>query len=199
MRTPLVIWWVWLAFALVNVVDLAIQWHHRSGLVIGAIIATCTGIAYACALRPRMIADDAALTVRNPVRDATVPWGSVSAVDVGEAVQVHFTGADGAEKVFPSWAMFSSSRSKLKSQQRSAKQAAELSKLSPTYKRLPAQARQAMTRSTAELVAEQLDDRAARARNAGAGAGQPAMTWAWWSIAAMAVPATATVLLLLVR
>lgn len=199
MRTPIVIWWVWLAFALVNVADLAVQWHHRSGLVIGAIIATCTGIAYACALRPRMIADNAALTVHNPVRDATVPWGSISAIDVGEAVQVHFTAKDGTEKVLPSWAMFSSSRSKLKAQQRAAKQAAQLTKMSPSYQRLPAEARQAMARSTAELVAEQLDDRAARARKAGADAGQPTMTWAWWSIAAMAVPAAATVLLLLVR
>src|SRR6185437_11797939 len=105
------------------------------------------------------------------------------------------------EKVFPSWAMFSSSRSKLKSQQRSAKQAAQLTRLSPAYQRLPAEARHAMARTDAELVAEQLDDRATRARkaSAGAGAGQPTMTWAWWSIAAMALPAAAIVLLLLVR
>ncbi|HUJ06019.1 MAG TPA: PH domain-containing protein [Streptosporangiaceae bacterium] len=196
-RMPVVIWWVWLAFAAVNAADLAIQWHHRSSIVIAAVLALCTGVAYACALRPRVIADETGITVLNPVRDAAVPWGVVKAVDVGEAVQVHFSLPDGTEKVFPSWAMFSSSRAQLKADIRSRRQAAELSKLSPTYSRLPAEAKETMTRTEAQLVADALDRRARSVRKAGAPAGQASLSWAWWPIAAMVLPAIAAIVLVL--
>lgn len=197
MRTPVIVWWVWLAFAVLNAADLAIQWHHRASLVIGAVLATCTGVAFACAFRPRVIADDAGIVIRNPIRDCTVPWGEVKAVDVGEAVQVHFRMPDGTEMVFPSWAMFSTSRARLKAELRSRRRADELGKLSPSYRRLPAEARETMTRTDAEIVARTLDDRARRAHKAGAEAGTPALAWAWWPIAAMACPAIAAVVLIL--
>ncbi len=198
-RLPVVIWWVWLAFAVINSADLAIQWHHRTSIVIGAVLATCTGVAYACALRPRIVADEAGITVLNPARDVAVPWGSVKAVDVGEAVQVHFSLPDGTEKVFPSWAMFSSSREQLKADIRSRRLAAELSKLSPTYTRLPAEAKETMTRTEAQLVAAALDERARRVRKASPPPGDPAVAWAWawWPIAAMVLPAIAVIVLVL--
>jgi len=197
MRMPVVIWWIWLAFAVINATDLAVQWHHRSAIVIGAVLATCTGIAYACALRPRMIADETGIIVLNPVRDAAVPWAAVKAVDVGEAVQVHFSLADGTEKVVPSWAMFSSSRAQLKADIRSRRRAAELSKLSKTYSRLPGEAKETMTRSEAQLVASALDERAQRVRKTNPAPTQPAMSWAWWPIAAMVLPAMAAIVLVL--
>jgi Bacterial PH domain len=194
---PVVFWWVWLAFAVISAVDLAIQWHHRSSLVIIAILATGTGFAYACALRPRVIADDTGVSILNPMRDCAVPWGSVRAVDVGEAVQVHFSRPDGTEKVFPSWAMFSSSRAKLKSNIHAVKQAAELAKESRAYAKLPDEARDMMARSDADLVARQLDERAEMARKAGAQPGTPVIAWAWLSIAAMVLPAIALIALVL--
>ena len=194
---PVIIWWTWLAFAVINVADLAIQWHHRTALVYAAVLAVGTGVAYACALRPRMIADEAGVKVLNPLRDCTVPWGSVRAVDVGEAVQVHFCRADGAEKVFPSWAMFSSSRAQLKAGVRARRLAAELSGLSPAYQQLPTEAKAAMARTDAQIVASLLDERAGRARKAGAVAGQPTLTWAWMPIAAIAAPAVALIALIL--
>lgn len=197
MRTPVVVWWAWLAFALINTIDLAIQWHHRAALVYGAVLALATSIAYACALRPRMIADDGAITIHNPLRDCTIPWGAVRAVDVGEAVQVHFSLPDGTEKVVPSWAMYSSSRAQLKHDQRARKRAIQLSKQSPAYNQLPADAKDMMGRSEAQLVAWQLDERAELARTAGATADQPTLAWAWLSVAAIAAPAIALVTLLL--
>jgi hypothetical protein len=197
MRTPVVVWWIWLAFALINALDLALQWHHRAALVYGAVLALATGVAYACGLRPRMIADDAGIAILNPIRDCTVPWGAVRAVDVGEAVQVHYTLPDGTEKVFPSWAMFSSSRAQLKANNRARKHAAQLAKTSPLYNQLPGEAKDTMARTEAQLVAWQLDERAERARAAGATAGEAKLGWAWSSVAAIAAPAIALVVLLL--
>jgi hypothetical protein len=197
MRTPVVVWWIWLAFALLNALDLALQWHHRAALVYGTVLALATGVAYACALRPRMITDDAGIAIRNPLRDCTVPWGAVRAVDVGEAVQVHYSLPDGTEKVFPSWAMFSSSRAQLKANNRAQRRAAHLSRTSPMYNQLPDDAKDTMARSEAQLVAWQLDERAERARTAGVAAGQPTLGWAWSSMAAIAAPAIVVVILLL--
>lgn len=197
MRTPVVVGWAWLAFAVINAIDLAIQWHHRAALVYGAILALGTGVAYACALRPRLIADSTGIKIRNPLRDCAAPWGAIRAVDVGEAVQVHYSLPDGTEKVFPSWAMFSSSRAQLKADMRARKRARQLSKQSPTYNKLPTDAKDTMARTEAQLVAWQLDERAERARLDGAAIGQPTLTWAWSSAVAIAAPAIALVVLLL--
>jgi hypothetical protein len=197
LRTPVIVFWIWLAFALINVLDLAIQWHHRAALVYGAVLALGTGVAYACALRPRVIADATGITILNPLRDYIVPWAAVRAVDLGEAVQVHYTLPGGTDKVVPSWALFASSRSQLKADMRARRRAAELTKMSPSYARLPTEAKQTMARSGTQLIATQLDERAERAREAGATAGQAAATWAWLSVAALLVPCIALIILLL--
>jgi hypothetical protein len=197
LRTPVVGWWIWLAFVVINAIDLAIQWHHRTALVYGAVLAVGTGVAYACALRPRIIADDAGITVLNPLRDCMVPWGAISAVDVGEAVQVHYSLPDGTDKVLTSWALFASSRSQLKADVRARRRAAELAKLSPSYARLPSDVKEAMGRTEAQLIARQLDERAERARQNGAAAGPPTLTWAWPSVAALVAPCIVLISLLL--
>jgi hypothetical protein len=197
LHTPVVVFWVWLAFVVINVIDLAVQWHHRSALVYGAVLAVTTGVAYACALRPRVIADDSGLTILNPLRDCRVPWGAVRAVDLGEAVQVHYSLPDGTDKVFPSWALFASSRAQLKSDLRARRRAAELTKLSASYARLPAEAKDTMARSETQLIATELDQRAEQARKDGAAAGQPTLSWAWPSLAALVAPCIALVTLIL--
>jgi hypothetical protein len=85
-----VVWWVWLVFAAANLVDLIVQasWGHFTA-VVTAILVTLTGVAYACALRPQVIADEAGLTVRNPFRDYRVPWSAIRDVDGGDWVRVH--------------------------------------------------------------------------------------------------------------
>lgn len=197
LRTPVVVWWVWLAFVVINAIDLAIQWHHRTAFVYGAVLALGTGVAYACALRPRLIADETGITVLNPLRDCTVPWGAIRAVDVGEAVQVHYSLPDGTEKVFPSWALFSSSRAQLKADMRARRHAADLTKLSPSYSRLPSEAKDTMARTETQLIATQLDERAEHARDEGAAPGQPTVAWAWPSVAAVAVPCIVLIIMLL--
>jgi len=197
LRTPVVVWWAWLAFAVINAIDLAVQWHHRAALVYGAVLAVGTGVAYACALRPRMIADDAGLTILNPLRDCRVPWGAIRGVDVGEAVQVHYSLPDGTAKVFPSWALFASSRAQLKADLRARRRDAELTRLSPSYARLPAEAKDTMARSETQLIATDLDQRAERARGDAAAQGKPTLSWAWPSVAALIAPCIALIALLL--
>lgn len=197
MRAPVIVWWGWLAFATFNVIDLAIQWHPRTALLYCAFLALGTGVAYTCALRPRVIADDAGITILNPLRDCVVPWAAVRAVDLGEAVQIHYTLPGGTGKVLPSWALFASSRAQLKADMRAKRRATGLTKISPSYARLPTEANGTTERTEAQLIATRLDERAERARGDGAPAGQPTVTWAWPSVAALILPSIALIILLL--
>ena len=97
---PLIVWWVWVAFAVANVADFAIQGAPaRFAIVVSAILVTITGLAYALALRPRVVAEPSGLTIVNPFRDHHVPWAAIQAVDTGDWVRVHY--APGGTAVGP--------------------------------------------------------------------------------------------------
>ena len=82
---------MWVAFAVANVADFALQGASaRFAIVVSAILLTITGLAYALALRPRVIAEPSGLTIVNPFRDYHVPWAAIQAVDTGEWVRVHY-------------------------------------------------------------------------------------------------------------
>ena len=123
---PVIFWWVWVAFAMANVADFAIQGASaRFAIVVSAILLTITGLAYALALRPRVIAEPSGLTIVNPFRDRHVPWAAIQAVDTGEWVRVHYAPA-AAEPAAASgpgsadsdtiscWALYVSARAKRK-------------------------------------------------------------------------------------
>jgi len=106
---PVIFWWVWLAFAVANVADFAIQGASaRFAIVVSAILVTVTGLAYALALRPRVIAGPSGLTIVNPFRDHHVPWAAIQAVDAGEWVRVHYA----ASKAISCWALYVSARTR---------------------------------------------------------------------------------------
>ncbi len=111
-----VAWGAWVIFAAANLIDLAIQGRSHTAAEIAAALAVITGLVYACALRPRVVADPGGITVMNPLRDHRVPWGSVTAVDLAESVRVHFTPEAGAtrEKVIHSWALHARRPNRLK-------------------------------------------------------------------------------------
>ena len=124
---PLILWWVWVAFAVANVADFAIVGAPaRFAIVVSAILVTITGLVYALALRPRVIAEPSGLTIVNPFRDHHLPWAAIRAVDTGEWVRVHYApagaaagppGAAGpqssaASKVISCWALYVSARTK---------------------------------------------------------------------------------------
>ena len=118
---PLIFWWVWLAFAVANVADFALQGAPtRLAIVVSAILVTITGLAFTLALRPRVIAEPSGLTIVNPFRAHHVPWAAITAVDTGEWVQVHYAPGAAADKPASSasgraiscWALYISARTK---------------------------------------------------------------------------------------
>ncbi len=105
--------WAWFVVAVIILVDLAVQGRDHAALLTAALVLAITGVVYACAWRPKIVADSSGIAVINPVRDYQVPWTAVSKVDVVNAVRVHCEPAPGAArgKVIYSWAVQSSPRS----------------------------------------------------------------------------------------
>jgi Bacterial PH domain len=102
---PVIFWWVWVAFAVANVADFAFQGAQaRFAIVVSAILLTITGLAYALALRPRVIARPSGLTIVNPFRDHQVPWAAIQAVDTGDWVRVHYAPVAAADGDAPAGA-----------------------------------------------------------------------------------------------
>jgi hypothetical protein len=176
--------WAWFVVAAIILVDLAVQGRDRAALVTAALVLVITGVVYACAWRPKIVADSGGITVINPVRDHQVPWTAVSNVDVVNAVRVHCEPAPGAARgqVLYSWAVQSSPRSARKAALRREVHSKPRPRLSPlprslqpppgtvprAYGELPEPAKDALERSSAEFTAGRLAERAQHARRAAA-------------------------------
>ena len=76
LHPPVILWWVWVAFVLANVVDYAAQGlpSARFGALLAAVLLLVTGVVYTLALRPKVIEDGDGLTVVNPFRVHRLPW-----------------------------------------------------------------------------------------------------------------------------
>lgn len=192
-RSPVapVVWWVWVAFAVANLIDLAVQGRDHLAAEVAAVLILVTGIAYVTAFRPRVLADDAGITIRNPLRDHHVPWDCVQDMELRDSLEVHCTPQDGEQKskTLYAWAVHSSRRSRLKAEAR-ARRSAKSSRQPPAaYARLPAEAQAALTKSDSEIITKALGERAARARAAGASGGRRTARWDMLAIAALVLPA----------
>ena len=215
LAAPVVLWWVWVAFAVANVADFAIQGASaRFAIVVSAILATVTGLAYALAFRPRVIADQDGLVIENPFRDHHVPWTAIQAVDARDWVQVHYAGETGAPSSASGtsifcWALYVSARSKRKA----ARPPRSRGWLVPPARiwgglgddpgnaqdsRLPEEAKRLASLPVAEAIAARLDARARKERARATRGGPVTARWAWPSLAAVAVPALALLIITLV-
>ena len=67
--TAVVVWSVWLLFAVGELDRPGRPGPGSRVAVAAAILLLVTGVAYVTAQRPRIIADDAGVTIRNPLRD----------------------------------------------------------------------------------------------------------------------------------
>jgi Bacterial PH domain len=121
--TAVAIWWVWVLFAVANLIDLAVQGRDHLSLVAAAILLLATGVAYVTAQRPRIIADSSGLTVVNPLRDHRIGWARVTKVDLADLLRVHCE-AQGRDKIISSWAVHYSRRRKLIAESRARRQTA---------------------------------------------------------------------------
>ena len=186
----LVAWWAWVAFAAVLLVVLAVGHHTHASLATAVVAIAITGIMYACALRPRIVASDAGVTVVNPLREHLLPWPAVTQVDLKHNVRVHYRGPAG-DTIVHSWAVQQSGRSRTRHELRARRSARRGTAPEPGYARLPGEARAALAGSAAEFIARQL---AERARMQGSPArpdvppASPRVRWTWGPIAAIAVP-----------
>lgn len=108
-----IVWWVWVLFAVGNLIDLAVQGRDHLTLVAAFILLFVTGIVYTTAQRPRIVADADGLTIANPVRDHRVGWAAVAGADPAELLRVRCEWPDGdgtARRAIYSWAVHSSRR-----------------------------------------------------------------------------------------
>jgi Bacterial PH domain len=113
--TAVVVWVVWLLFALGNWIDLAVQGRDHASAVAAALLLLVTGVFYVTAQRPRLIADDAGATIRNPLRDYRIGWAGVARVDLVDLLRVHCDDGPGGkkqDKVISVWAVHYSRRRK---------------------------------------------------------------------------------------
>jgi hypothetical protein len=183
----LILSWAWFVVAAIVLVDLAIQGRDHVAAMTAAVVVLITGIVYACAYRPKIVADSDGISLINPVRDHRVSWAAVVKVDVVNAVRVHCTPAPGAErgKVLYSWAVQASPRSARKAALRREAASQPRGRLTPRprslgppaapppgsaprYAELPDAAKDALDRSSAEFTAGRLSERAQHARQAAA-------------------------------
>jgi len=121
--TAVVVWVVWLLFAVGNWIDLAVQGRDHTSAIAAAILLLVTGIAYDTAQRPRIIADEAGVTVRNPLRDHQVGWASVTNVDLTDLLRVHCAQPGERPRIINSWAIHYSRRRQFAADARSRRAA----------------------------------------------------------------------------
>ena len=130
--TALVVWIVWLLFAVANWIDLAVQGRDHTSAVAAATLLLATGVAYVTTQRPRIIADKTGLTIRNPLRDHRIAWSAVAQVDVADLLRVHcewggpapgHPGGQEHHKVISACAVYSSRRRNLVAEARARRPA----------------------------------------------------------------------------
>jgi hypothetical protein len=125
--TAILVWWVWVLFAVANLIDLAVQGRDRLSLVAAAILVLATGIAYVTAQRPRVIADTAGITIVNPLCDHHIGWAGVTKVDLADLLRVHCRRGPGDTKIIYSWAVHYSRRRKAAAEVKARRTAARMS------------------------------------------------------------------------
>jgi hypothetical protein len=121
-----VVWWVWVLFAIGNLVDIAVQGHGHLSLVAVFILLFVTGMVYVAAKRPRLVADDDGLTITNPFRGHRVGWAAVAGADPTDLlrIQCEWPAGDGTRRqAFYSWAVHSSRRRRYLAEMRARSQA----------------------------------------------------------------------------
>jgi hypothetical protein len=205
-RSPfaVAVWWLWVLFALGNLIDLAVQGRDHLSLVAASVLLLITGIVYTAAQRPRIVVDDNGLTVANPLRDHRIGWAAVSAIDATDLVRVRCEWPDGKRTIY-AWAVHSSRRRQVTSQYRARSRKSRQRRMIGGFSTYAAQAEYESaaaaehTAGSADQVATVLTARAEQARSAPSRPQPvpPVSSWRWQPIAAIIAPALAVVIAIL--
>jgi hypothetical protein len=215
-RSPIasLIWWIWVLFAVGNLIDLAVQGRDHLSVIAACTLLVITGIVYATAQRPRILADDEGLTIVNPLRVHQVGWPAVTGFDPTELLRVRclWTAGDGTEsktRTFYAWAAHSSRRRKLAEEMRAQRRARGGSARggsargarfggfgAPPVDDAPPPAPLGLD---VDIVVATLTERAEQVRSDAVAvrAQPPVSSWSWTAIAAIVVPALALLIAVL--
>jgi hypothetical protein len=205
-RSPVAIavWWIWVLFAVANLIDLAVQGHDHISLVAAVILVLVTGVMYAAVQRPRIIADDEALTIVNPVRDHRIGWAAVSGAEATDLVRVRCAWPAGRRTIY-AWAIYSSRRRQYVAEMRTK------SRRTPAPRGYAARPESAAKKTAtepndSERVVATITSRADEARasaqpgtqpGAQPEAQAPVSTWHWPAVLAIVIPALALIITIL--
>lgn len=199
-RSPyaVAVWWLWVLFAVGNLVDLAVQGRDKLSVVAAVVLLLITGIVWVTAKRPRIAADDDGVEIVNPLRTHRVGWTAVEKVDSTELIRVRCEWPGGHRDIY-SWAVRSSRRRQRAAQLRERRRASgRMGGLgfaggggyaSPP----PRQYQPPAPIVDIDRIVSALAGRADRAKLAAPGsqAAAPVSTWSWTAIAAIIIPALA--------
>jgi hypothetical protein len=192
---PMVLWWVWVGLIVLGLADLAVQGHDWISLRFGLGLLTATGVVYACALWPKVIADGDGVTVLNPLRQFGIPWGAVNGIFLADSVEVVCArAAPKTEKTVYSWALSSPRRSRARAQLRGLHWDRGGRTRPSTYDRLPDSAKAVVKQTPAEVIARELgllSEQALAASGDAANGAVMSVRWAWQPLAAILMPAVA--------
>jgi hypothetical protein len=195
-RSPVAVavWWLWLLFAVGNLIDLAVQGRDHTSAVAAAILVFVTGVVYVTAQLPRVVAKPDEALIRNPLRDHVIGWGSIVKIDTLDLLRVHCQWeADGATKTktYHAWAVQHSRR----------REAMQKTKEDRRMRRGLAPTRPDSTRGTyaaalpdnplgsPQHAVDSLKAAQAAARERGLAAVAPVSVWRWQAILAVVLPA----------
>jgi hypothetical protein len=173
--TPLVVWWAWVALAILSLGDLLIQGHDYLSLKFAFGLLTVTGGVFACTFWPRVLADDDGLTVQNPIRVFDIPWGAVRGIFLADSLEVQCArGSQQKDKTVHSWALASARRGRARARLHGWQREQGKRGRPSTYGKLPGQAKELVKMSPTEVMARemaQLSEEARARRGGGDAAG----------------------------
>ncbi|HMD91595.1 MAG TPA: hypothetical protein VKG80_03045 [Trebonia sp.] len=200
-RSPvaIVIWWLWVLFAVATLTDIAIQGRDHLAVVTVFILLLVTGVIYVTAQRPRIVTDDAGMTIMNPLRDHRVGWAAVAGIDPADLLRVRCKwplGGEGAERLgtraIYAWAVQSTRRKQAGAQLRADRHRARSRAPAGAFgvPTPPEPADQPPTAADAVLIVAELNALAERGRaGTDAAPAPPVSTWYWPAFAAIIIPA----------
>jgi hypothetical protein len=187
--TPFVVWWVWVAFAIYNLAEIAIPDHDYFSLELAAGLLAVTAVIYACTVRPRVLADEDGVVVLNPFRDHLIRWGALNGVYLGDSVEFGCARpAPQKEKTIYCWALYSGRRSRMKAQMRSDREKSRTYGTG-TLRRAQAEAQDLARKDIVQLMATEIGRRSTDARQRGAPDAVLESSWAWWPMVYVLVSA----------
>jgi hypothetical protein len=194
--TQFIIWWAWVAFAIFNVFELVLRDRDYFSIEVIAALLALTGLAYACTLRPRVVADDRGIVVHNPFQDHEVPWGAVKGVYLGDSVEFGCARpAPKKDKTVYCWALYSGKRKRMRAQM----QRSFLSFRGQSSARAPLEVREMSKLATVQIMAAELGRRSTRAKAEGAPDAIVKSRWCWPAIVGFLAPSAALLGLVLAK